>query len=297
MKAPYNKPPITVPAQIKLLEDRGLIIPDKTLAEKVLSGVNYYRLSAYFKCFQTEKDKFDKEVKFGDILELYEFDRKFRHLLLIAVEIIEVLIKTRIAHLLAVTSGPYSYRDKDNFNPGKAIKFEEWSAQCEKNIRRNPDTFVGYHFEKYEGDLPIWKFVEVISFSLASKMFSNLKYEFQCRISENFKYSTSFLENSLYKLSNIRNLCAHHMRAWNRETRPRLSLKNTKFLGLDADKTGIVLYLLSDMLEKTHFDNQFTEQWRKEIENLINSRPCVGNFWAHIGLPDNWKEHPLWKRP
>lgn len=46
MKEPYNKPPITIPTQIKLLEDRGLIIPDKVFAEKVLFGINYYRLSA-----------------------------------------------------------------------------------------------------------------------------------------------------------------------------------------------------------------------------------------------------------
>ena len=297
MKEKYNKPPIVVPAQIKLLEDRGLIIPDKELAEKVLSNINYYRLSAYFKSFQKEKDKFDGGAKFDDILELYEFDRKLRHFVLIAIEIIEILIKTKIAYLLAIKSGPYSYRDKNNFNPNKLVKFEEWFAQCERNIQRKTETFVGYHFEKYEGFLPVWKFVEVISFSMASKMFSNLKYETQCLISGDFKYSTSFLENSLYKLSNTRNLCAHHMRAWNREIRPKLSLKNAKFMGLNADKVGIVLCLLNDMLEKTYFDNNFKKKWRIEIENLIDGHPCVADFWEHIGLPENWKEHPLWKKP
>lgn len=297
MQEGSNKPPLTISEQIALLEKRGLIISNKEFAEKVLSNINYYRLSAYFKSFQKEDDKFNEGTNFEYILKLHEFDRKLRHLLLIAIEIIEILIKTKIAYILAVNFGPHSHRDKGNFNPNKINKFEEWLMQCDNHISQNkPDTFVKYHFRKYGEELFIWKFVEVISFSMISKMFSNLKYEIQCIISEDFKYSTSFLENILYKLSNMRNLCAHNMRLWNRQIRPKLSLKSTKFSNLSPDRVGTLLYVLNDILEKLYYDKDFIENWQQEIKTLIDNPPEVPNFRDAISLPENWKEHPLWKR-
>jgi hypothetical protein len=41
------KPPLTIDQQIKLLKSRGLLINNTDYAKKILSQVNYYRLSAY----------------------------------------------------------------------------------------------------------------------------------------------------------------------------------------------------------------------------------------------------------
>ncbi len=76
----YIKPPLTIPEQIKLLESRGLIIANKIKAEKYLSNISYYRLSAYlypFKDLATDRftngTTFDKVLNFICSIENYGF--------------------------------------------------------------------------------------------------------------------------------------------------------------------------------------------------------------------------------
>ena len=47
MNIAYTKPALTVEAQLRLLESRGMTIEDRAFAERALATVSYYRLSAY----------------------------------------------------------------------------------------------------------------------------------------------------------------------------------------------------------------------------------------------------------
>lgn len=48
----YNKPPKTFDEQIQILEDRGMVINDRTRTRRHLSNVSYYRISAYMLPFK-----------------------------------------------------------------------------------------------------------------------------------------------------------------------------------------------------------------------------------------------------
>jgi len=296
-----EKPPLSIPEQIKLLRDRGLIITNEETAIKLLSNINYYRLSAYFKTFQKD-DKFFEGTKTEDIILLYEFDRQLRNKLISAIDIIETLIKTKIAYIMGLEYGPFSYRDINNYikegnDKSKYwVKFKNWLSSCEQHIHKNkPETFIKYHYDKHNCELYIWKFVEVISFSMMSKMFSNLKNEIQKKISKEFKYSTTFMEGILYSLTIIRNICAHNLRLWNRILKSKITVKNTKFKEFEANKVGIYIFIINDVLTKLYYDKEFTNMWKKEMEILIDNHPEVPNFWESIGLLENWKENPLWR--
>ena len=52
MPIKFDKPVLTVEEQLKLLESRGLIIPDKDKASLFLNFINYYRFSGYTICFE-----------------------------------------------------------------------------------------------------------------------------------------------------------------------------------------------------------------------------------------------------
>ena len=54
----FTKTHLSYEKQILLLESRGLVITDRERARKELQQISYYRLSAYFLPFQTEKDIF-----------------------------------------------------------------------------------------------------------------------------------------------------------------------------------------------------------------------------------------------
>jgi len=72
----YQKPPLTFKEQCEILQSRGLIITDDSVAIEALQNINYYRLSAYFPPFQIQKDLFNPGTTLDDILSLYEFDRQ-----------------------------------------------------------------------------------------------------------------------------------------------------------------------------------------------------------------------------
>lgn len=84
-----KKPPKTFEQQIKIFRDRNLIIEDEEEAIDFLKRVSYYRLTGYTLTLK-ENDKFFDGVTFNDIRYLYEFDKKFRSLLLEMLEDIEV---------------------------------------------------------------------------------------------------------------------------------------------------------------------------------------------------------------
>ena len=79
MKIHFNKPPLPVEEQVKLLQSRGLIVPDSQRASRYLLSIGYYRFSAYcipFEYCRGEIHQFNANVNFDDVLELYIFDRK-----------------------------------------------------------------------------------------------------------------------------------------------------------------------------------------------------------------------------
>ena len=57
----YNKPPLTYTEQVELLISRGLLVSDKKRAERHLSNISYYRLSAYMRTY--------KQIANGGILD------------------------------------------------------------------------------------------------------------------------------------------------------------------------------------------------------------------------------------
>lgn len=114
----YKKKPLTYSQQVDLLKSRGLHFENISRAERYLSEISYYRLSAYFLPFCSKKDKFNDNASFDRILDLYLFDRELRLLVFDAIERIEVAIRTQMIYQLS-----HKYNDshwQDNaalFNP------------------------------------------------------------------------------------------------------------------------------------------------------------------------------------
>jgi abortive infection bacteriophage resistance protein len=76
------KQPITYDQQVEKLRSRGCQVTGVPFCTKVLSQINYYRLSAYFLPFKKPDGNYLPGTDFNDIYQIYEFDRKLRDLLL-----------------------------------------------------------------------------------------------------------------------------------------------------------------------------------------------------------------------
>jgi abortive infection bacteriophage resistance protein len=80
------KLPTTYSQQIDKLRSRGCKINDVPFCTKVLSEINYYRLSAYFLPFRKKVRTYKYGTDFNTIFQIYEFDRYLRNILFGAIE-------------------------------------------------------------------------------------------------------------------------------------------------------------------------------------------------------------------
>ena len=68
----------------------------------ILVNIGYYRLSAYFLPFKSFNGTYMDNLSFERVYRVYEFDRKLRNLLFSAIEVIEVSLRTRLAHYVRI---------------------------------------------------------------------------------------------------------------------------------------------------------------------------------------------------
>ena len=92
------KPHLSYERQINKLREKGCIIDDDSFCRDVLVNIGYYRLSAYFLPFKSFDGTYMDNLSFERVYRVYEFDRKLRNLLFSAIEVIEVSLRTRLAH-------------------------------------------------------------------------------------------------------------------------------------------------------------------------------------------------------
>ncbi len=280
------KPVLSLEAQVDLLQSRGLIINDTKQAIKILSNVNYYRLSAYSLGLRKD-DVFFTEVSFDQIYQLYNFDTKLRHLLLSAIELIEIKFRTKIAYYLAMEYGAMSYLDVNLFKSN--TRHQAFIIEFEREKERQKETaFVKHHMSTYGGIMPVWVAVEICSFGMISKLFSNLKVKYQKNFVQNYlakpKGFNDYFISWLRCLVDVRNICAHYGRIYNRILSSSPKIPN-RFSDADLNLRRIFPLLIVIILLLEDFDT--TTSFITNIAALVEAHPAVN--LSLIGFPDNWR--------
>ena len=97
-KTHYSKHWVDIPAQIRVLQSRGLAIGDLQSAAEFLSYINYYRFTGYCLRFQTSFDAngnrlFAQGTTFEDVRDLCVMDKTLRDVFADGLEMIEISIK------------------------------------------------------------------------------------------------------------------------------------------------------------------------------------------------------------
>mgnify|MGYP000924659592 CR=1 FL=1 len=274
------KHPKTFEEQVEILRARNLRIDDEERAREVLSRINYYRLSAYALSHQTG-DLFHDGVSFKDIYNLYEFDKKFRSILMERLESIEIAMRTQVAYTIAHKYGALGYREADNFHNSSfhAQNLQEWDKQLE----RSDEVFVKHHEVKY-GAFPVWVAIEVTTFGLLSRIYSNLKKDARAAIARMYYgVSDKYLASWLHALSTLRNICAHFGRTYNRPLviKPKMYGSDIK-KGIKNDSIFAALILMG----------RLTRSWGGWSSFVSNIEALVGQYdfvnLDLMGFPEDW---------
>ncbi len=302
----FNKPAGRAASLVDQWIERGLDVPDRARAEHYLSVVSYYRLSAYtlpFQCGNPEHH-FNHGASFCEVLDLYIFDRQLRLLLLDAIERIEVALRARMTNVLAKNHGPHAYLDRAIFD----TRYDhDWLLQQiqRKCGESQAETFIKHYRGKYTNPElpPIWMVMEILTFKEVSVLFSFLRQkEDKQAISEFWGLDDTVLRSWFRALSDIRNVCAHHARTWNREFGskpliPRKVPKRWPDLGRPltdpqvkpTNRLYYFLVVIEFLLEKINPGSK----WYERLYCLMREHPKVSK--PHMGMPDDWADDPFWR--
>lgn len=295
----YNKLPVSILDQIEMLKKRGLLFNDEAKAAHYLSNISYYRLRAYTYPFQDNTDEnhpFTTQVSFEEIIELYVFDRQLRLLIFDGIEKIEIAFRTQIIYHYSLAYGSFWHLKPELYRD--TMRFANQLDSLQKEVDRSNETFIDHYKNKYTSpsEPPCWMSLEVSSMGLLSKIFQNLKKGNEKKIIANhFGLSDALiLENWMHSFCNLRNICAHHGRIWNRRLSKIKLPYNTKFQFLENDKIYTnklyaticcIEYILQIISPKTTF--------KVRLKELMQNCPMKQE--KEMGFPENWQNDKLWK--
>lgn len=303
----YEKPPLSFEQQADRLLLRGLLADRNELITR-LEAVNYYRLSGYLYPYRQADHHFAPGTTLEKIWRIYTFDRRLRVLILDAIERIEVSVRTKLVYHLAhhvpshanEPSGAFGYLDIKCF-PGfkKAGEFLKWRSKLAAETERAKSERFVQHFRSKYGDqhheLPIWAVAELMSFGAVLTMASNVAPEIKTQVAGEYGFPDEHFISWLRALLVLRNACAHHDRIWNRESGKPAKPQRNKFPlwhqgpQMPNDRTGYLLTICYFWLGKI----TNTSAWRSRLFALFDEFSEIP--LEPIGLPANWREHPLWK--
>jgi abortive infection bacteriophage resistance protein len=298
----YSKLPTTIKEQIDQLKVRGLIISDENLAEHYLSNISYYRLAGYWWPMQSDKvnHTFKPKSQFEDVIALYNFDRELRLLFFDVIERIEIGLRTKMIYHLSHEIDPWWFQKSEIFiNSRELIKT---LATLEEELERSKDIFIKDHLKRYKTDYrfpPAWKTLEITSFGGLSKLYGNLKPTVKSKdtIAAEFKtVNHTYLPSWLQSIAQIRNICAHHGRLWNKNLpgRPHLLSKPPApwLENVPPASEHHMLYIhaccmkyLLDVVSPGH-------HYKEKLLSLLEKYPNVDI--KALGFNVHWSKEPLW---
>jgi abortive infection bacteriophage resistance protein len=292
----FNKPHLTLEQQLKLLEDRGLIVSDRQQAKYYLGHLNYYRLSAYWFPFKQSHttNNFRPNTSFEDILNLYVFDRELRLHILDAIERIEVSVRSKWAYCLCEKHGAHAHLNSNLFRDDQ--KHSEAITSLRKSVSKSKEPFILHLKRAYDDSLPpLWALVEIMTFGQLSHWFSMLKLRKDKNlVAREYDMDEKNLVSILHHLTIVRNKCAHHNRLWNCEftITPKLP-SNRPIVIVNSLNQNQTRKLYNTLVILIHLLNTISpdHSWKNRLVELIGKHKIEV---AQMGFPHNYKNLPIW---
>lgn len=301
----FLKPPLAIDDQIRQWVERGLSIPDLPRARRYLSVISYYRLSAYTLPFQRGNPDhcFREGTTFEDILDLYIFDRRLRLLVLDAIERIEVALRARMTNVLADHHGAHAYLNPavfdDRYNHNWLI--DQVRKKCADS---QAETFIKHYRSKYDQPElpPMWMVMEILTFKEVSVLFGQLRLKDDKQAIASFwGLPDTVLQSWFRALSDLRNICAHHARTWNREfgSRPVVPRKTPRswpdlrrpLADSRINPTRRLYYFLVIIAVPLRTINPGST-WCARLQELLALHPNIST--TPMGMPEDWQTEPFW---
>lgn len=258
------KPFFTYEQQLDKLKAEGLIIDDEDSAIAHLKLEGFYNIiNGYSEIFKYKKfngtKKYAKNVKFDDILVLYNFDKNLRNMMYKYILSIESYIKSLLAYEFSKIHGvnETQYLQPANFSQKNPEDVERLIRECNDIIAdavndksKRYRKYVAHMYEVHK-HIPLWILIRTLTFGQTSIFYKNMiESEKQC-IAVNYNLNASQLVNLLEVVVTFRNIVAHGERTYCAKlpkTRLSTNLQIIKKLPIDKNDKGDNKYGRNDFL-------------------------------------------------
>jgi abortive infection bacteriophage resistance protein len=299
-----------------------MVVTDRSRALQCLERIGYYRLSGYWYPFRESQlvignngvpymhvlDRFRPGSTFGQVMDLYVFDKRLRLLFLDAIERIEVAVRVQIALLLSVRD-PWAHRRPSHLhghftnrvNPRTQLtEHQTWLKRLADNERRSKEDFVIHFRRSYSSDLPIWIAIELWDFGLLSTFLAGMKLADRDTIAGKYGLRRELMVSWMRSINFTRNVCAHHSRLWNISpadypSPPRVGeLPLLDHLARDSQAQARVYAIAAAIQFLLRTVNPSTSWATRLKQHFANFPTAPGIAVEQSGFPVNWETLALW---
>ena len=317
----YDKPWLTVDAQVDHLLAQNLQVDDRARARLVLEAIGYYRLIGYLYPFREFEDHADSDGEtHRRATRVFRPGTTLTHAedsststancgccSSTASERIEVALRMRLGYVLGRTSA-FAHEDPTTSSslsppsptPAKPSKHDQWLMGVRR--QEDPDEWFVQHFLRNTTTGCPVGLTEILELGQLSVLYRGMQRDDAEEIADAFGIPTKAMMGSwLASLSYVRNLAAHHARLFNRRllyTPPRpkpgqvpvldhlRDFEDRKFSTYNA--LAVIAYLMRSIDPAVN--------WSATAAQLLRRFPT--SFAVTIesmGAPAYWEELELWK--
>ena len=208
------KKPTTYQEQLNILEARNLVIDSRDRCAEILEAINYYRFTAYLLPFKQYDGAYQVGTTFQRAYRIYEFDRKLRNILFAALEEVEVYLRAKFSYFHAHKYGEEGYMNPANYSSN--LQEEKFFENIRREIANNKrSAFVAHHESYYDGHFPVWVIMELFTFGMLSRFYSDLTRADQKQLAKKiYKDVPKNVASWLRCCTDLRNICAHYGRLY-----------------------------------------------------------------------------------
>lgn len=297
-KAVFTKQASTPEQLLQKLQAQGLVVPVAQEAQALayLRYVGGYRLKGYwFHVVHPATKQFPPGYTFEQLIQRCEFDLELRAATIVAIDRLEVAIRTAMANYLSLAHSPHWFLETRIFKPTPRWGMGRFIKKIEDEVERSKGKrFVGHYLEHYDEPYlpPSWMISECVSFGLWSHTFSILRNVHDKKaISKKFGVDqVDVFESWMHTLTVVRNIAAHHGQFLKVKLGVAPASYKAKSIKFGDQKSffsaaTVIQYLLRQ--------TDLPHTWIEDLDAIFSKYPLVDK--ADVGFPANWKTCAGWQ--
>ncbi len=255
---------------VEYLIQKNVIINDKEKVIKMIDRYTYYSIINGYKDVFKDGKKYKANVSFEEIFALYEFDKNIKAIFLKFTLEIELIIKAKMANMLAEKYGVRDYIKEEYFEPNidkelVSNLIKKINEEIEKNYEKH---LAIKHYKDQYGFVPPFVLFKILTFGVVSRYYGILQQKDRQTVSKYFKLSDKVLKQMLINFTMVRNIAAHSDRLFCYRSKYYINFeKNCK----RNEKMITSLYTIIRCMERLLKEEQYKEFKRlfgKEIKRL-----------------------------